>query len=389
MNDIKITDTIKYIGVNDKDITLFEGQYMLEKGMAYNSYFIDDDKLVVLDTVDKIAVERWMNNLEEVLNGRKIDYLVIHHLEPDHSAGIEELAKKYPDMKIIGNEKIFSFLPQFCKIDNIEERKVVVSEGEEISFGKHTLKFFMAPMVHWPEVMVSLDLSEKVLFSADAFGKFGTIDADEEWDCEARRYYFNIVGKYGIQVQALLKKLEGVNLNAICALHGPILKDNLEYYINKYDIWSKYEPEDDGVFIACASIHGNTYNACEKLKEKLESKGVKKVVLSDLTIEDEAEAIEDAFRYNKVIFAASSYNFGLFPPMQKILHDLQGKNYQKRVVGLIENGTWAPSAGKCMKEIIEQMKDIDLVEPIVTIKTKLNDDSEKALDELVDNIISK
>ena len=365
MEDNKVTDTIKYIGVNDKDITLFEGQYMLEKGMAYNSYFIDDDKLVVLDTVDKIAVERWMDNLEKVLNGRKPDYLVIHHLEPDHSAGIEVLVEKYPDMKIIGNDKIFAFLPQFCKIDNIKERKVAVSEGEEISFGSHTLKFFMAPMVHWPEVMVSLDLSENVLFSADAFGKFGTIDADEDWDCEARRYYFNIVGKYGMQVQALLKKLEGVKLNAICALHGPILKDNLEYYINKYDIWSKYEPEDEGVFIVCASIHGNTYEACKLLKEKLERKGVKKVVLSDLTVEDEAEAIEDA------------------------LHDLQGKNYQKRVVGLIENGTWAPSAGKCMKEIVEQMKDIDLVEPIVTIKTKLNVESEKVLDELVNNIISK
>lgn len=291
-------------------------------------------------------------------------------------------------MTIVGNEKTFAFIPQFFNIDNLEERKLVVKEGDILDLGKHKLQFIMAPMVHWPEVMVEYEQTEKILFSADAFGKFGALDTEEDWDCEARRYYFNIVGKYGIQVQALLKKASTLDIKTICPLHGPILKEDLEHYINKYDIWSSYKPEDDGVFIACSSIYGNTLEAVKQLKEILEEKGVKIVILTDLARDDMAEAIEDAFRYDKIIIASSSYNLGLFPPMEHFLNALKGKNYQSRKIGIIENGTWAPSAGKCMKEIVSQMKNLEVIEPMVTIKSTLNDESKKQLIELANNILN-
>lgn len=387
MNKIKISEDIKYIGADDKTIDLFESQYVVPNGISYNSYLIKDEKNVVMDTIDRRKTDEWLQKLEEELNGEKVDYLVISHLEPDHAYNIGLLTEKYPDMKIIGNEKTFAFLPQFFDIDNLENRKVVVKEGDSINFGKHTLQFFMAPMVHWPEVMVEYEKYEKVLFTADGFGKFGSLDTDEDWACEARRYYFNIVGKYGMQVQALLKKIAGLEINMICPLHGPILKENLSYYINKYDIWSSYKPEDKGILIVCSSIYGNTMEAMKELAKILEEKGHEKVVLTDLTRSDMAEAIEDAFRYDKIILASSSYNFGLFPPMEQFLNHLKGKNYQNRKIAFVENGTWAPTAGKCMKEIVSQMKNIEIIEPMVTIKSKLNDDSREQLIELAENIL--
>jgi len=309
-------------------------------------------------------------------------------MEPDHSYNVEVLAKKYPKMKIIGNDKIFEFMKQFHEISDLDDRKIVVKEAEEINIGKHTLQFFMAPMVHWPEVMVTYEKTEKILFSADGFGKFGTLDTDEDWTCEARRYYFNIVGKYGMQVQMLLKKLSGLEVNMICPLHGPILKEDLRFYIGKYDIWSKYESEDDGVFVAYATIHGNTKDAVEELVKALEENGAKKVASSDLTRDDFAEAIEDAFRYDKIIFAAPTYNGGLFPVMESFLRQLAGKNYQNKKVGIIENGTWAPVAAKTMKDIISTMKNIDLCENVVTIKSRLNDNSRKQMNDLVKEILS-
>ena len=387
MKDTSISNAIKYIGVDDKSIELFENQYIVPNGMAYNSYIIKDDKIVIMDTVDSRAVEQWLENLTKELGNTKPDYLVISHLEPDHSGGIKLLADKYPEMKIVGNIKTFTFLPQFVEIENIEERKVVVNEGDTLNVGNHTLQFFMAPMVHWPEVMFTYEQTEKILFSADAFGKFGTLDTEEDWACEARRYYFNIVGKYGMQVQAVLKKLASLEVKTICALHGPILKENLEYYINKYDIWSSYKPEDDGVLVAYASIHGNTKEAAEKLGEILKQKGAKKVVLADLVTDDFAETIEDAFRYDKMIVAASSYNFDVFPPMRNFLYQLKSKGYQNRKVGIIENGTWAPSAAKCMREIIDEMKNIEVCEPIVTIKTKMNTSTVSNFENLVENIL--
>ncbi len=388
MKDITITDDIFYIGVDDKTLDLFESQYMVPNGISYNSYLIKDEKNVILDTIDKRATNEWLENLEKALNGEKPDYLVVSHLEPDHSYNIELITKKYPELKIIGNEKTFTFIPQFFNIPNLEERKIVVKEGDTLNTGKHTLQFFMAPMVHWPEVMVEYDQTDKILFSADGFGKFGTLDTDEEWTCEARRYYFNIVGKYGIQVQSLLKKLSGLELKMICPLHGPILKENLEYYINKYDIWSSYKPEDDGVLIACASIHGNTLEACKEMEKILLDKGAKKVVVTDLCRDDIHEAIEDAFRYDKLIVAASSYNSGLFPPMEYFLNNLKGKNYQSRKIGIIENGTWAPSAGKCMKEILSGMKNLTIFDPLITIKTTIKDDNKIKMEQLAKNILS-
>lgn len=389
MKDVTISKNVIYIGADDKDIDLFEGQYIVPNGISYNSYLIKDEKNVVMDTVDKRKSEEWINNLDKELNGEKVDYLVISHLEPDHSYNIGVLAEKFPDMKLIGNAKTFALLPQFFDIKNLEERKVVVEEGTEINLGKHTLQFFMAPMVHWPEVMVVYEKTEKILFTADGFGKFGALDTEEDWDCEARRYYFNIVGKYGLQVQALLKKAARLDIKMICPLHGPILKENLEHYIEKYDIWSSYKPEDDGVFIAYASIHGNTAEAAKKLAKILEKKGAKKVSMADLTRDDMAEAVEDAFRYDKVILAASSYNFGLFPPMEQFLHHLVGKNYQKRKVGIIENGTWAPSAARCMKELLDKMTEIEICDPIVTIKTTVNSETMEKIEKLADSILSK
>ena len=385
--DITISEYIKYIGVDDHDIDLFEGQYVVPNGISYNSYIIKDEKIAVMDTVDRRKSKEWLDNLEKELAGKELDYLVVSHMEPDHSYNIGVLAEKYPNMKIIGNDKIFEFMKQFFEISNLDERKIIVKEGEEISLGKHTLQFFMAPMVHWPEVMVSYEKTEKIVFAADGFGKFGTLDTDEEWDCEARRYYFNIVGKYGVQVQMLLKKLATLDVKMICPLHGPILKENLSHYIKKYDIWSKYEAEDDGVFVAYASIHGNTKEAITELVKMLEEKGAKKVAVADLTRDDMAEAIEDAFRYDKVIFAAASYNASVFPAMESFLRQLSGKNYQNKKVGIIENGTWAPTAAKTMKDIIACMKNITLCENTVTIKSRLNEDSREQMEKLATEIL--
>mgnify|MGYP005767066923 FL=1 len=386
MKDIEISNDIKYIGVDDKTLDLFESQYILPNGVSYNSYLIKDEKNVVMDTVDKRASEEWLENLEKNLNGGKVDYLVISHLEPDHAGNIGYLAKKYPEMKLIGNAKTFQMLVQFFSIENLEERKVVVKEGDEINLGKHTLQFFMAPMVHWPEVMVTYEKTEKILFTADGFGKFGALDTEEEWACEARRYYFNIVGKYGMQVQALLKKAATLDIKMICPLHGPILKENLEYYINKYDIWSSYKPEEEGVFIAYVSMYGYTKQAVETLVEILKEKGVEKISITDLSRDDMAEAVEDAFKYDKMILAAPSYNAGVFPPMQQFLHHLQSKNYQNRKIGIIENGSWAPSAAKTMKEIISKMKNIEICEPTVTIISKMNENNIAELEKLANNL---
>ena len=384
--DIKISDDIIHLGGSDYEIKLFENQYELEKGMGYNSYLIKDEKNVILDTIDRHLTNTWLEKLEKGLNGEKPDYLIVSHMEPDHAYNIGLIAEKYPDMKIVGNQITFNILSNFFDFD-LSKRKVIVTEGDILDIGKHKLQFIMAPMVHWPEVMMTYEQTEKILFSADAFGKFGALDADEEWDCEARRYYFGIVGKYGQQVQSLLKKVAGLEIKMICPLHGPILKENIEYYINKYNIWSSYEPEDEGVFIAAASIYGNTLEAANKLKEILEEKGAKKVVVADLLREDWAEAIEDAFRYSKLVVASSSYNMGIFPPMEHFLKHLKDRNFQRRTVGIIENGSWAPSSGRGMKEILSQMKDLRIVEPMVTIKSRMNEDNIKQLENLADEIL--
>ena len=388
MRDVTITDSILYVGVDDKTLDLFESQYMIPNGVSYNSYVILDEKVAVMDTVDARATEEWLANLEQALSGRKVDYLVVSHMEPDHASNIKNLIDKYPEMQVVGNAKTFAMIPQFFDVD-ISERTVVVKEGDTLSLGKHTLQFFMAPMVHWPEVMVTYEKTEKILFSADGFGKFGSLDTDEDWACEARRYYFNIVGKYGAQVQALLQKAATLDIQMICPLHGPILKENLAYYIGKYDVWSSYEPEDDGVFVAYSSIHGNTAEAMQEFAKMLEEKGAKKVVVTDLAREDWAEAIEDAFRYDKLIVASSSYNFGVFPPMENFLRQLASKNYQKRKIGIIENGTWAPTAGKCMRDIVDTMKDVTVCETMVTIRSRLTEETRKDLEKLADEILEK
>lgn len=387
MKDIVITDSIKYIGVDDKDIDLFESQYIVPNGVSYNSYVILDEKVAVMDTVDKRRTEEWLTNLEEALDGRKVDYIVVSHMEPDHAASLQVLAEKYPEAKVVGNAKTFNMIPQFFTFD-LADRTVTVKEGETLSLGAHTLQFFMAPMVHWPEVMVAYEQSEKILFSADGFGKFGALDTEEDWACEARRYYFNIVGKYGVQVQALLKKAATLDIQMICPLHGPILKENLGYYIGLYDTWSKYEPEDEGIFVAYASIHGNTAEAAKKFAAILEEKGAKKVVITDLSREDMAEAVEDAFRYDKMVLAAATYDGGIFPCMEDFLHHLKSKSYQKRTVAFMENGTWAPMAAKHMKAIVEGMKNITVVDPVVTIRSTMNDDTVKAMEELADNLLA-
>lgn len=383
----KVTSTIINVGVNDYNLTLFESQYMLEKGMAYNSYVILDDKVAVMDTVDGRATEEWLKNLDEALAGRVVDYVVVQHMEPDHSGSLAALIKKFPEMKIVGNAKTFPMMKQFFDID-IQGKEMVVSEGDTLELGSHMLTFVMAPMVHWPEVMVTYESSEKVLFSADGFGKFGTRDADEDWTCEARRYYFNIVGKYGVQVQMLLKKVAAFDIQKICPLHGPVLTDNLEYYIGKYDIWSKYEPEDKGVFIAHASIHGNTAHAAEKLKQILEEKGCEKVAITDLCRDDMHEAVEDAFRYDRLVLAAASYDGGVFPPMEKFLHHLKMKNYQKRTVAIMENGSWGPTAARTMKAGLEGMKEIQLVEPVITIKSSMKPENVEQMNELAEILVN-
>ena len=387
MSKTFISNDIIYIGADDKDIDLFESQYIVPNGISYNSYLIIDEKIAIMDTIDERKTDEWLSNLEKALAGRTPDYLVISHLEPDHSSNIKNVIDKYPSVKLVGNNQIFRLLPQFFEISDLDSRKVEVKEGDTLSLGKHTLKFIMAPMVHWPEVMMEYEESEKVLFSADGFGKFGALDTDEDWDCEARRYYFNIVGKFGAQVQAVLKKAATLDIKTICPLHGPILKENLEHYINKYDIWSSYKTESEGIFIACGSIHGNTLKAMEEFKTILENKGAKKVVLADLAREDWAENIEDAFRYGKIVFASATYNMGIFTPMEQLLNNLKAKNYQNKKVAIIENGTWAPTAGKCMRDILSTMKDIEIIDPVVTIKTKLTDENRKQLEVLADELL--
>lgn len=383
--ELKISDGIRYIGVDDKDIDLFESQYVVPNGIAYNSYLIMDEKIAVMDTVDRRGQKEWEEKLVRELGERTPDYLVISHLEPDHAGSIARIIELFPDITLVSNAKTFSMLPQFFDAP-AEEKTITVKEGDTLSLGTHTLKFFMAPMVHWPEVMVTYEESEKTLFSADGFGKFGALDTDEDWACEARRYYFNICGKYGMPVQALLKKAATLDIQRICPLHGPILEENLGYYIDLYNTWSNYTPENKGVLIAYASIHGNTRKAAEKLAELIRAKGEEKVVVSDLAREDMAEVIEDAFRYDRMVLAAASYDASVFPCMQTFLSKLQVKAYQKRTVGILENGSWAPTAAKTMKAMLEPMKDITLLEPVVTIKSTLKDENMADMEALADAV---
>lgn len=363
-----ITEDVLYVGVDDKELDLFEGQYIIPNGVSYNSYVILDEKIAIMDMVDKRKADAWLKNVEEALGGRRPDYLVISHLEPDHSANLAEVLARYPEIQVISNAKLFGMLPNFFDVD-LEGRKVTVAEGDTVSLGRHTLHFVMAPMVHWPEVMVTYDDADGILFSADGFGKFGALDTDEDWACEARRYYFNIVGKYGAPVQTLLKKAAGLEIRTICPLHGPILKENLEYYIGKYQTWSSYTPEDSGVFIAYCSLHGNTANAAQQLADELREAGVEKVATADLAREDMAECIEDAFRYDRLVVAAPTYDGNVMPVMSDFIHHLKIKNYQKRTVGIIENGSWAPVAAKLMRAEFEGMKDVKVLEETVTIRS--------------------
>ena len=385
MNNIIISDSIKYIGVDDTTLDLFESQYIVPNGVSYNSYLILDEKIAVMDTVDARKTKEWFDNLDKELKERVPDYLIVSHLEPDHSANIQLFTEKYKEAKLVLSAKAKAMLPQFFNIEGLDERCIVVKEGEELDLGNHHLKFIMAPMVHWPEVMVEYETTEKVLFSADGFGKFGALSHDEDWACEARRYYFNIVGKYGAPVQALLKKASTLDIKMICPLHGPILKDNLGYYIDKYQIWSSYQSEDEGVLVASASIHGNTKEVALKVVDLLKEKGVK-VAFTDLTRDDMAEAVEDAFRYSKMILAGATYDGGVFSPMEDFLHRLQHKGYQNKTVGLIENGSWAPLANKVMKDMLTPMKNITICENTVTIKSTYKDENQEAINQLVEEI---
>ena len=385
MNNITISESIKYIGVDDTTLDLFESQYIVPHGVSYNSYLILDEKIAVMDTVDARKTKEWFDNLDKELKERVPDYLIVSHLEPDHSANIQLFTEKYKEAKLVLSAKAKAMLPQFFNIEGLDERCIVVKEGEELDLGNHHLKFIMAPMVHWPEVMVEYETTEKVLFSADGFGKFGALSHDEDWACEARRYYFNIVGKYGAPVQALLKKASTLDIKMICPLHGPILKDNLGYYIDKYQIWSSYQSEDEGVLVASASIHGNTKEVALKVVDLLKEKGVK-VAFTDLTRDDMAEAVEDAFRYSKMILAGATYDGGVFTPMEDFLHRLQHKGYQNKTVGLIENGSWAPLANKVMKDMLTPMKNITICENTVTIKSTYKDENQEAINHLVEEI---
>ena len=383
-----ITETIKYIGVDDTDIDLFESQYVVPNGVSYNSYVIFDEKIAIMDTVDPRKGAEWIENLQTALDGRKPDYLVVQHLEPDHAGNIAKVMALYPDMQVVASDKAVKMLPQFFYDTQFEGRVIGVKEGGTLSLGGRTLHFVMAPMVHWPEVMVSYDSKEKVLFSADGFGKFGALSHDEEWACEARRYYFNICGKYGGPVQTLLKKAATLDIAIICPLHGPILTENLGYYLGLYDTWSKYEPETEGVLVAYASIHGNTAEAARKFADMLRARGAEKVVVCDLARCDMAEAVEDAFRYSKLVVAAASYDSDVFPPMHDFLHHLAIKNYCKRRIGIIENGSWAPSAGRAMRNIIDRFKDVQVVEPMVTITSRLKPQDIPALEQLADDLLN-
>lgn len=384
----ELTDHIYYVGVDDKTIDLFEGQYVVPNGVSYNSYVIMDEKIAVMDTVDARATEAWFANLETVLNGKEPDYLVVLHMEPDHAANIEKFLNKYKKAKVVTNPKTFNMIPQFFEGLDLENRKVVVNEGEELSLGQHTLVFVMAPMVHWPEVMVAYEKKDKVLFSADGFGKFGALDTDEPWACEARRYYINIVGKYGAQVQALLKKAATLDIQKIFPLHGPMLTENLEYYINKYDIWSSYRPEDEGILIAYASVYGHTKAVAEKLKEALEAKGAPKVAITDLAREDMAEAVEDAFRYDRLVLASITYDAGIFPVMESFIAHLKSKNYQNRKVGFIENGSWAPIAAKKMRAELESLKNLTFMNNTVSIKSAMKEADIAQIEALADELLA-
>ena len=383
---MKITNDVLYVGVNDHDVDLFEGQYIVPNGMSYNSYVIMDEKIAVMDTVDINFTEEWLGNLENALGGRKPDYLIVQHMEPDHAANIKNFAEAYPEAKIVSNAKAFAMMDNFFEMD-IEARKITVENGGTLALGKHELTFVFAPMVHWPEVMVTYDSTDKILFSADGFGKFGALDVDEEWDCEARRYFIGIVGKYGAQVQALLKKAAALDIQIICPLHGPALTEDLGHYINLYDIWSSYSVESEGVMIAYASVYGNTKKAAEILAEKLEQKGCPKVVLCDLAREDMAEAVEDAFRYGKLVLASITYNADIFPFMKHFIDALTERNYQKRTVGLIENGSWAPMAAKVMKSMFEKSKDITWLDTTVTIKSAVKAENIEQLEKMADELI--
>lgn len=385
---MEITKDIKYIGVNDRNIDLFEGQYVVENGMAYNSYVITDDKIAVMDTVDRHFGEQWLENLKAVLSGRKPDYLVVQHMEPDHSANIVNFLNTYPDAKIVASAKAFAMMGQFFGRD-FSDCAMVVKEGDTLSLGSHILNFIAAPMVHWPEVIVTYDSTDKVLFSADGFGKFGALDADEDWACEARRYYFGIVGKYGAQVQALLKKASALDIKTIAPLHGPVLFENLGYYLDLYNTWSSYQPESEGVMIAYTSVYGNTKKAAELLKSELEALGCKKVTISDLAREDMAEAVEDAFRYDTLVLATTTYNADIFPFMKEFINHLTERNFQKRRVGLIENGSWAPTAAKTMKKMLEGCKELEFAETAVQIKSSLSEQSREQISALAGELLKK
>lgn len=387
MQTTTISDAVRYIGADDTTIDLFESQYEVPNGVSYNSYIILDEKIAVMDTVDARKTDEWLSNLKAALDGRNADYLIVSHLEPDHSAGIRLFTEQFPQAKLVMSAKAKAMLPQFFEIPSPEEKCMTVAEGETLSLGSHTLQFFMAPMVHWPEVMVEYETTEKILFSADGFGKFGALSTEEDWTCEARRYYFNIVGKYGSPVQTLLKKAATLDIQTICPLHGPILKENLPYYIGKYQTWSSYEPEDKGVLVACASIHGNTKAAAEKMVSLLQEAGAAKVAFTDLSRDDMAEAIEDAFRYDSLVLCAASYDGGVFPPMEDFLNRLSHKAFQKRKVGIIENGSWAPCAAKSMKVILDTMKNLEICDKVVTIKTTMKDTDVEHMKELAKEII--
>ncbi|SFU90438.1 Flavorubredoxin [Clostridium sp. DSM 8431] len=385
MNSINISDSVKYVGSNDKTLDLFESQYKIPNGVSYNSYVILDEKIAIMDTVDKRAKDEWLNNLEKVLGKRDPDYLIISHLEPDHAANIQTVFEKYPNIKLVGNEKIFNMLPQFFDM-NLEGRTITVKEGDELSLGEHTLVFVMAPMVHWPEVMVEYEKKEKILFSADGFGKFGALDCDEEWTDEARRYFINIVGKFGPAVQTLLKKASTLDIKTICPLHGPVLTENLGFYIDKYLKWSSYTPEVKGTVIAYASIHGNTKAAAIKMAEILESKG-EKVALYDLSRADMSKVISDSFKYDKLVLLGATYDGGVFSPMNDFLYRLKMKNFQKRKVAIIENGSWTPVAGKCMKSTLEKMSDIEFIGNIITIKSVAKEADFEKMEKLADELL--
>lgn len=382
MKDISISDAVLYVGADDKTLDIFESQYPIPNGVSYNSYVIMDEKITVMDTVDKRATDEWFANLARVLGDKKPAYLVVSHMEPDHAANIKNFADRYPEAKLVGNAKTFAMMDQFFEMD-LTDRKVVVKEGETLSLGAHTLQFFMAPMVHWPEVMVAYEQSEKILFSADGFGKFGALDAEEEWDEEAARYFLNIVGKYGVQVQGLLKKASGLDIQMICPLHGPVLKENLGHYIGKYQTWSTYQPEKHGVMVAYASIHGNTAQAAEEMAEMLRANG-EETEIFDLARTDVSLAVRKAFYYDRLVLAAATYDGGVFPCMEEFLLHLKSKNFQKRTVGLIENGSWAPLAAKIMRGILEPMKDVHVLEQVVTIKSAVHEGTREAMKAMAD-----